>query len=164
MQEIENVRKIDLGDEIIVLDPSRLAFNDATLNKFMEELSIYYDYFSSKTAKAEEMLANIELDKEQKHAEFFIKGKSEGFSDKTAEAYATTQQELKELGKAENSLKSSVKQLKEYVKALDKAHSMAQNRGYMIRKEMDKLNTDIYTFKNGNSYSNSEIEKIISNM
>lgn len=161
-EAIENVRKIDLDDEIVVLDPNKLSFNDATLSTFMEELSIYYDYFSSKTTKAEELLANTELEIEQKHAEHFLKAKTDGLSDKTAEAYAKVQDEMKELCKRENRFKVAAKQLKEYVKALDKAHSMAQNRGYMLRKEMDKLNSDIYSSnRSASNNASEEIDKII---
>ena len=33
--------------------------------------------------------------------------------------------------------------LKQHLRSWDKAHENAQSRGHMIRKEMDKLNTDI---------------------
>ena len=33
--------------------------------------------------------------------------------------------------------------LKQHLKAWDKAHENAMSRGHMVRKEMDKLNTDI---------------------
>lgn len=139
MEPIENIRVIDLGDEQIVLDPARLRFNDASLHKFMEDLGIWYDYFTSKTAKAEELFANAELAREFRHDQLFLQAKSEGLTEKASEAYARTQDEVQGLHKQENALKSAVKQMKEYVKALDKAYSMAQNRGHMIRKEMDKL-------------------------
>lgn len=159
MQEevISNIRKIDLLDEIVILDPSRLSFNDSTLNVFMEELSIWYDYFSSKTAKAEELYINAESERENAYYESFLKAKSEGLPDKAAEAYAKTQPNVKDLMKKENKLSSSLKQLKEFTKSLDKAHSMAQNRGYMIRKEMDKLNSDIYHTPNTNNLNNNYI-------
>lgn len=153
---IKNIRTIDLVDEVVVLDPARLSFNDSTLSLFMEELSIWYDYFSSKTAKAEELYVNIESEKEMKYYEHFLKAKTDGLPDKAAEAYARTQLEVKQLQVSENKLSSALKQLKEFTKSLDKAHSMAQNRGYMIRKEMDKLNSDIYQSSNS---SNSNFQK-----
>jgi septation ring formation regulator EzrA len=160
---MNNARTIDLLDEIVVLDPVRLSFNDANLSKYMEEFGIFYDYFSSKTAKAEELAANVELEKENKEAEFFLKGKSEGLTEKASQAYSVIQPEVQDLSKKLNKLNSAVKQLKEYVKALDKAYNMAQSRGHMLRKEMDKLNTDIYHSNRGSS-SNvdySGIEDII---
>lgn len=161
---MNNARTIDLLDEIVVLDPVRLSFNDSNLSKYMEEFGIFYDYFSSKTAKAEELAANVELEKENKEAEFFLKGKSEGLTEKASQAYSVIQPEVQDLSKKLNRLNSAVKQLKEYVKALDKAYNMAQSRGHMLRKEMDKLNTDIYHSNRSGSSSNvdySGIEDII---
>jgi len=149
---LNNIRTIDLGDEQIILDPLRLKFNDATLGKWMEDLGIWYDYYSSKTAKAEDAFANAELDAEALYDEHFLKAKSEGLSDKAAEAYARTQPDVKVLQKREITLKGAVKQMKEYLKALDKTHDMAQNRGYTIRKEMDKLSTDIFKSSSSSSF------------
>jgi hypothetical protein len=37
--------------------------------------------------------------------------------------------------------------LQQHLRAWDKNHDNAQSRGHMIRKEMDKLNIDIYKSK-----------------
>jgi len=37
-----------------------------------------------------------------------------------------------------------------YLKAWDKNHDNAQNRGHTLRKELDKLNKDIYEGRDGN--------------
>lgn len=141
---LENLRKIDLDGEVITLDPNRLCFNDTSLSKFMEELSIWYDYFSSKGAKAEELMTKFEAAYEEKKAEKILLGSQNGLSVKAAESFATIDTEVKALLESFNYYKSATKQMKEFLKSLDKAHGMAQNRGYMIRKEMDKLQTDIY--------------------
>jgi hypothetical protein len=46
--------------------------------------------------------------------------------------------------------KSAVGFLKMYLKAWDKNHDNAQNRGHTLRKELDKLNKDIYEGRDGN--------------
>lgn len=139
-----NLRTIDLGDETIELDPKLLQFNDATLSKFMEGVSLWYDYYSSKSAKAESLLAIAELEEETKYMEKFAAAKSEGMSDKGAESVARVDVEVVASQKKVIEAKSNHRQLKEYLRAFDKAHEMAQNRGYMLRKEMDKLASDIY--------------------
>ena len=162
MKEVlENIRTIDLEDEIVILDPNRLSFNDASLSKYMEEFGLWYDYFSSKVAKAEELVANAELETENRKDEYFLKGKSEGLTEKAALAYANTQTEVKDWAKKVNKLTSFSKQLKEFAKALDKAYNMAQSRGHMLRKEMDKLNSDIYHTRSSSSVNTEGIEDII---
>lgn len=142
---LNNIRKLDLNGEEILLDPKRLQFNDATLSQFMEELSIWYDYYSSKSAFAEELMGNAEIALETLRAEKFLEGKTEaGLSDKGAEAFTTKDPMVKAAAQLVTKYKSDVKQLKEYLRAMDKSHQMAQNRGYMLRKEMDKLMSDIH--------------------
>ncbi|RDJ35367.1 MAG: hypothetical protein DWQ19_11165 [Crenarchaeota archaeon] len=144
MNPTDNIRTIDLGDEEVILDPKKFQFNDSTLNKFMEGLSLWYDYYSSKTAKAEELMLTAEEKHQELYLEKFLEGKQEGLSDKGADAFARTDAAIKAKQSEVTKYKSAVKHLKEYLKSFDKAHSMAQNRGYMIRKEMEKLNSDIY--------------------
>lgn len=40
--------------------------------------------------------------------------------------------------------KQNVKLLQQYLRSWDKAHDNAQSLGHFLRKEMDKLNADIY--------------------
>lgn len=158
----ENKREINLDGEIVSLDPSFLQFNDSTLSEYMQKISLYYDYFSSKCTLAEELYVNSELDRESRYDFFFLQGKKEeGLTEKASEAYARTQPEVKELQKKENYYKSAVRKMKEFLRALDKAHTMAQNRGYMIRKEMEKLNSDIYYKNNDSPAPDADIEDII---
>jgi len=140
---VDNIRTVDLGDEQIVLDPKRFLFNDASLGKFMEDVSIWYDYYSSKSSKSESLLVDAETLYDTRYLEKFLEGKQAGLSDKGADALARTNLVVKECQELVNKYKSTTKQLKEYLKSFDKAHSMAMNRGYMIRKELDKLNSDI---------------------
>ena len=141
---IDNVRVLEIDGTDVELDPKRLCFTDASLPKFMEELSLWYDYYSSKFAKAEEILANLETRQKTAYFTRFIEGKREVGSDKAAEAFAKTHPEVTALNELVDKAASNVNQMKEYIRALDKAHQMGQNRGHMIRKEMDKLNGNYY--------------------
>ena len=156
----DNARTINLGDEDVLLDPKMFQFNDATLSDFMEKVSLWYDYYSSKTAKAEELLMLAESKHEELYLEKFLEGKQSGSSDKAADAFARTDLSVKTVQAEVNKYKAAVKHMKEYLKSFDKAHSMATNRGYMIRKEMDKLNTDIYHSR-GSGGGGADIDTLI---
>lgn len=154
MNPVENVRTIDLEGEIVILDPQRFVFTDATLSQFMQDVSLYYDYYSSKSAKSEELLTKFENEHETLYLTAFLQGKESGFSDKGAEAFAKISPDVKVAYEKVEKYKSTTKQLKEYLKSFDKAHNMAQNRGYMIRKELDKLGLDI-------KYTTDDINNIV---
>lgn len=143
MEHLNNTREIDLIDEIVTLDPKRLSFNDANIGKFMEELSVWYDYYSSKSAKAEDLFGKAEIKYENKKAEKFLQAKGQGLSDKAAEAFSSVDSEVIVAKDATNLMKTQLKQLKEFLRSLDKAHDMAKSRGFMMQKEMDKLGCNI---------------------
>lgn len=138
---------IKLGGQEIILDNSRLAFNEISLNNFMENLALWYDYFSQKLAEAEAILAYKEYEHDVLFSASYEKSKEDGCTDKLAEANAKKDAGVCEAKKEIIGAKHKVTLLKQHLKAWDKAHENAMSRGHMVRKEMDKLNTDI-VFKN----------------
>lgn len=134
---------IKIGDQEIILDNMRLSFNEISLSKFMENLALWYDYFSQKLAEAEALLAHKEYEYELAFSSAYEKFKEEGCTDKLAEANAKKEQLVSYFKKDTISAKHKVIVLKQHLRSWDKAHENAQSRGHMIRKEMDKLNTDI---------------------
>jgi hypothetical protein len=148
---------IKVGDQEIILDNSRLSFNEITLNSFMENLGLWYDYFSQKLAEAEALLAYREYEYELAFACAYEKSKEEGCTDKLAEANAKKQEKVSELKKEIIGAKHKVTLLKQHLRSWDKAHENAQSRGHMIRKEMDKLSTDIMIKRE----MNDEVENIV---
>ena len=138
---------IKLGGQEIVLDNSRLAFNEISLNNFMENLALWYDFFSQKLAEAEAILAYKEYEYDILFSASYEKSKEEGCTDKLAEANGKKDPNVCEAKKEIIAAKHKVTLLKQHLKSWDKAHENAMSRGHMIRKEMDKLNTDI-VFKN----------------
>jgi hypothetical protein len=138
---------IRIGGQDIVLDNSRLAFNEVSLNNFMENLALWYDYFSQKLAEAEALLSFKEYEHEVLFSSAYEKYKESGATDKLAEANAKKESEVCDAKKEIIAAKHKVTLLKQHLKSWDKAHENAMSRGHMVRKEMDKLNTDI-VFKN----------------
>jgi hypothetical protein len=138
---------VKIGGQDVVLDNSRLAFNEISLNNFMENLALWYDYFSQKMAEAEAILAYKEYEYDILFSSAYEKSKEEGCTDKLAEANAKKESNVCEAKREIIGAKHKVTLLKQHLKAWDKAHENAMSRGHMVRKEMDKLNTDI-VFKN----------------
>jgi len=139
----ESKQTIHISGEEIVLDNSRLAFNEVTLNTFMENLSLWYDYFSQKLAEAEALLAYKENEYDIVFSRKYEEAKEQGCTDKLAEAAAKKNDEVCQAKKDIISSKFKVTILKQHLRSWDKAHENAQSRGHMIRKEMDKLNLDV---------------------
>ena len=139
----ETKQIIHISGEEIVLDNSRLAFNEVTLNTFMENLGLWYDYFSQKLAEAEALLAYKEHEYDIAFSKKYEESKEHGCTDKLAEAAAKKSDEVCQAKKDIISSKFKVTVLKQHLRSWDKAHENAQSRGHMIRKEMDKLNLDV---------------------
>lgn len=134
---------IKIGNQEVVLDNSRLAFNEVSLSNFMENLGLWYDYFSQKLAEAEALLSYKDYEYELAFSSAYEKFKEDGCTDKLAEANAKKYDEVAEHKREIISAKHKVTLLKQHLRSWDKAHENAQSRGHMIRKEMDKLNSDI---------------------
>lgn len=134
---------IKIGGQEITLDNSRLSFNEASLNDFMQNLALWYDYFSQKLAEAEAILAFKEFEHDVLFSASYEKNKESGCTDKLAEANAKKESKVCEAKKEVIGAKHKVTLLKQHLKAWDKAHENAMSRGHMVRKEMDKLHTDI---------------------
>lgn len=134
---------INIGGQEITLDNSRLAFNEVTINTFMENLGLWYDYFSQKLAEAEALLSYKEYEYELAFSSAYEKFKEEGNTDKLAEANARKDDSVSSFKKEIIAAKHKVTLLKQHLRSWDKAHENAQSRGHMVRKEMDKLSTDI---------------------
>lgn len=134
---------IKIGGQEVVLDNSRLSFNEVNLNTFMENLALWYDYFSQKLAEAEAIMAYKEYEYDVLFSAAYERSKESGCTDKLAEANAKKESNVCDAKKEIIAAKHKVTLLKQHLKAWDKAHENAMSRGHMVRKEMDKLNTDI---------------------
>jgi hypothetical protein len=109
----------------------------------MENLALWYDYFSQKLAEAEAILSYKEYEYDILFSASYEKSKEEGCTDKLAEANAKKDVSVCEAKREIIGAKHKVTLLKQHLKAWDKAHENAMSRGHMVRKEMDKLHTDI---------------------
>lgn len=136
---LSNVVKFKLGNEEVIIDPKRLEFNEDSLNKFQEELAIWYDYFGQKLADAEFLLQVREHEYDVKYSNKYAEYKESGCTDKLAEANAKTDSVVQESKKNCLVAKQRVRLLQQHLRAWDKVHDNSQSRGHMIRKEIDKF-------------------------
>jgi hypothetical protein len=138
---------ITVQGETVVMDPGRLELRDATIKsgRFFDEESSWYNYFGRHVARAEMVVASLEADLEAKYNGKFAQFKeSEKASDKLADAKSKCDQEVVDLKKKIIEAKFHVKLIAQHLKSWDKTHDNAQNRGHTLRKEMDKMNSEIY--------------------
>ena len=134
-----------LGKVEVVIDPDRLYFNEKTLSEFFEKEGGYYDYYGARLADAEYLMQTRELEYDTIYAERFKENKeNNGFSDKMAEAATKADPDVESAKKEYLTVKHKVRLLQQHLRAWDRAHENAQSRGHFFRKEMDKLNPQIY--------------------
>jgi len=138
------VRVIKLGEKEVKLDPSNMKFNEITLNDYMEREAGWYDYFGSMLADAEYVMQRMESSHDTLYSERFKEHKENGCSDKLAEANAKADPDVEKAKLDYLAAKHKVRLLQNHLRAWDKAHENAQSRGHFLRKEIDKLNKDIY--------------------
>lgn len=154
---IDCKREIIIYGQKVTLDTSKLDFSEGTLSEYLEVEGGWMDYFGAKLADAERQYAEMEMDVDKEEEEYerayskvFSTIKStEGGSDKLVEGLAKVEPTViaakdKVFALKVRSLefKHSVRLLQQHLRAWDKNHENAQNRGNTLRKEMDRLYKD----------------------
>lgn len=134
---------LDVGGEEVALDPENLRFNEVTLSDYLKREGGWYDNFGAYLARAEKILQICENEYDNRYNYKFYSYKSDGGSDKFAEARAKIDDEVQDAKKAAIEAKYLVSRLKNHLRAWDRNHDNAQSMGHTLRREMDKLNVDI---------------------
>jgi hypothetical protein len=140
---IETIKVIVNGKDII-LDPKNMEFSDNTLNEYMEKEYGWIDYFGKQLEYAQKERLDSEIDAEAIFSEKYIEAKDGGGTEQYAKAKANADPDVIAAKKKVVQLNETVGQIKAHLKAWDRNHDNAQNRGYTLRKELDKLNKDVY--------------------
>lgn len=136
--------KLNFDGFEVTVDPENLRFDEQSLTNYIQKEGGFYDNFGAYLALSERNLQNKEVAYEKLFCERFVEAKENGASDKLAEAKAKSDTLVIEFKQAITDAKYMVNRLKNHLKAWDKNHDNAQSLGYMLRKQMDKLNGDIY--------------------
>lgn len=151
---------ITLNGQEIVLDSKKLEFDESNLSQYLEHEAASYDYYGKILADLEYVVRRREIDYETKFAELFVLYKEQGGSDKLVEAKIEAHPDIVELKKSVAVDKRKQRLVQNFIRAYDKSHDNAQSRGHMLRKEMDKLGSDI-RWKHNNNNIDPAIEDII---
>jgi hypothetical protein len=129
----------------IVLDPANMLYNENTLAEFMNTEYGWIDYLGKQLEYAQKDMLYAEVEAEAEYSRKFLEAKTEkGFTENQSKAYALAHHDVVAAKKAHIDKKEIVGHIKAHLRAWDKNHENAQNRGHTIRKEMDKLNRDSF--------------------
>lgn len=138
-------RIVRLLDEEVVINPNDLLFDDRTLNQFFERVSGRIDYIGRCHADAQ----HISLRREQEYEQMWLGlykryrlGESK-CAEKTSELLAKGDDAVQKAKQEYIEAKHTRDLLYAHLQALNAAREDAHNRGHFIRKEMDKLHSDI---------------------
>lgn len=150
----------------VTIDPKNLNFNETNLTEYITKEGGYYDNFGGYLSRAEKLLQIAELRAEETYSDRFATFKDNGGSDKLCEARAKSDAEYIKAKERVVDAKYLVNRLKNHLRAWDKNHDNAQSLGHFLRKEMDKLNSDI---RGGNYYDGygthtdfeQEVDKVV---
>jgi chromosome segregation ATPase len=157
---MEYRRNVTVYGQNVDMDAAKLAFSEGTLSEYLETEGGWIDYYGAKLAEAEKQYAEMEMEVEREEDEYdrtysrvfsTIKD-TEGGSDKLTEGKAKVEQQvidarkkvLEQKAKAIE-LKYVVRLLQQHLRAWDKNHENAQNRGNTLRKELERLYKDKVT-------------------
>ena len=135
---------VTVAGEPLVLDPSHMKFNENTLSDYMDHEYGWIDYLGKKLEFATKEMMLAEVNHEFLYNKKFVECKDEGGSDNYAKAKASSDKEVFNAYQQYVDRKYVVGVIKAHLRAWDKNHDNAQNRGHTLRKELDKLNKDIY--------------------
>jgi hypothetical protein len=151
--------KLNFDKFEVILEEENLKFNENTLSNYIQKEGSFYDSFGHYLALAEKNLQNKENQYEKIYCERFIESKELGSSDKLAEAKAKCDVDIVKINEEITEAKYVVNRLKNHLKAWDKNHDNAQSMGHMLRKQMDKLDGNIY---GNHGYQPSNLDREIS--
>ena len=148
---MSNIEKLQIGSSSVVIDPVNLKFSEVTLNVYIETEAGFYDNFGAYLALAEKNLQIKELEHEKLYNMRYTEFKDSGGTDKYCEAKAKSDPDVVTLKERSIEAKYVVTRLKQHLRAWDKNHDNAQSLGHMLRKTMDKLNSEIMARVYGDS-------------
>jgi len=156
------IDKIKVGTEDVDLDPAKLEFNEANLTQYLMGEATWYNYFGQKLADLEWLLDRAEVLYDASFAEKFAYIKdNQGGSDPLVKSKCEADKELIDLQLGIADITRSVNKVKQHLKAWDKNHENAQSVGHTLRREMDKLNSDIRYFSPSDRGLAHRVEEII---
>lgn len=153
-----NYEIVNVNGEEVHISKEDLKFDETTLTQYFIAEGGFYNYLGGRLRVAEAMLAREEITFEELWGEKFRGYKDEGGSDKYAEARTNADSEITAAKLKVVDAKLVVGMIQSHMRAFDKNHENAQSLGHFLRKEMEKLNSDI-RFRHNVSYTDAEVDQ-----
>ena len=133
------------GSYEIDCDPKILQFNEVNLNQFLQ-------HFGSKYSYLVQQVKELAVEYERLYNLKYVTYKdNDGGSDKLVEARCKADTELADMKKV-------VERATGFLRAMDKAYDAAISYGHNLRKEMEKLDTDIHFSTGFTGKQNTQVE------
>ena len=129
------------------LNPKFMKFNENNLSEYLEQEYGWLDYLGKQLEFANKECLDAEIEFDRIYSEKYLETKDAGNTENYSKAKSLADAAVVDARKKIADRKEAVGLLKAHIKAWDKNHDNAQNRGNTLRKEMDKLNREIYSPK-----------------
>ena len=139
---------VTVAGQKVDLNPANMRYNENNLGEYMNEEYGWIDYLGKQLEHAQKEVMDAEIDADALYSKKFIECKDSGNSDNYAKAYALANDEVVAAKKKVVERKEVVGHIKAHLRAWDRNHDNSQNRGHTLRKELDKLNREIYPSTN----------------
>lgn len=133
-----------VNNKEIKLDPKNMEFADNNINEYMQMEYGWIDYFGKQLELAQKARLMAEIEAEEVFSKKYVEAKDSGGTEQYAKAKANSDPEVVAAKKNVVEKKEIEGFIKAHLRAWDKNHDNVQNRGHSLRKELDKLNKDIY--------------------
>lgn len=138
------VTTVLVNNKEIKLDPKNMEFSDGNISEFMQKEYGWIDYFGKQLELAQKARLMAEIEAEELYSKKYVETKDSGGTENYAKAKASADPEVVAAKKNVVEKKEIEGYIKAHLRAWDKNHDNVQNRGHSLRKELDKLNKDIY--------------------
>ena len=135
---------IIVNNKEIKLDPKNMEFTDNNISEYMQKEYGWIDYFGKQLELAQKERLIAEIVAEELYSKKYVEAKDSGGTEQYAKAKANADPDVVQAKKDVVEKKEVEGFLKAHLRAWDKNHDNVQNRGHSLRKELDKLNKDIY--------------------
>ena len=152
-----------VGMKEVIMDPSILDFGETNLNEFLQKIGGYHAYFAEVHADSMHVLGIYEQEYDALYGRRFreLKGGGNNISIPLAEAATKSDPDVLGAGSKVLAARLNKDLLSGFSKSIDKAFQAAMNFGYNKRKEMDKLNNEIYY---PNKVSENDPDEMVANI
>ena len=131
---------VKVGKEEVNLDESILVFSQENINDFLTKYASYHRYYQNKHNDASYIVKKLtDQHVAMYNSKFRDYKSSKNLSDKMAEAYAKSDEEVLALLEKVRIAEFVKDELFGFLKSMDYAHSTAKELCYNIRKEMTSI-------------------------